>query len=87
LHNLLAKLTNENRIFCLANTYIGPLFPTSEGLPVYPQAQDAPCLEDRAPLDTNSLNHSYQTIKHKKFEVSLLRNLEKQNVGMPVSVF
>jgi len=59
----------------------------SEGLPVYPQLEDAPCRADRDPLDMNSLNHSYQTIKHNTFEVSLLRYFEKQIVGMPVRVF
>jgi hypothetical protein len=39
------------------------------------------------PLDMNSLTHSYQIIKHDKFEIPPLRNFEKQNLGMPVSVF
>jgi hypothetical protein len=59
----------------------------SKGLPVYPQPENAPCLADSDPLHMNSLTHSYQMIKHHKFEIPLLRNFEKQNVGMPVSVF
>ena len=46
-----------------------------EGLPVYPQPENAPCLADRDPLDMDSLTHSYQMIKHDKSEITLLRNL------------